>query len=112
MSIHDQLKALDEQRAKLLDDAKEKALEKVKEAIKELNGLGLHYRLTEGKTSSGPFKKGAKTGAPKRQIREASCPLCHFKTDPAHDARSHRGQEPKKAFTAAELTAKGFSKVS
>ena len=111
MSIHDQLQALDEQRAKLLGDAKAKAIDKANEAIKELNDLGLHYRLREGKASSGPRKKDAKTIGPKRQIKVGPCPICHFETRPRHDGRSHRGQEPKKAFTAHELTAKGFSKV-
>ena len=46
--VLDQLKALDEQRAKLLEGAKNAALEKAKEAIEELNALGFHYRLAEG----------------------------------------------------------------
>jgi hypothetical protein len=112
MSIQDQLKALDEQRAKLLDDAKGKALENANAAVKELNELGLHYSLTEGRTTTGPRKAGAKTGAAKRQLKEGPCPICHFKTSPAHDGRSHRGQEPKHPFTAEELAAKHLTKVT
>jgi hypothetical protein len=111
MSIQDQLKALDEQRAKLLDDAKSKALEKANAAIQELNELGLHYSLTEGKTVRGPRKGIAKTGGTVRQIKDGPCPICHFRTSPAHDGRSHRGQEPKHPFTAEELAAKHLTKV-
>ena len=39
------------------------------------------------------------------------CPMCHFKTSPSHDARSHRVQSPKRPFTDAELSAKGMTKV-
>jgi hypothetical protein len=110
-NIQDQLKALDEQRAKLLDDAKGKALEKANAAIKELNDLGLHYSLTEGKTAKGPRKGVAKTGAAKRQLKDGPCPICHFTTQPSHDGRSHRGQEPKHPFTAEELAAKHLTKM-
>jgi hypothetical protein len=111
MGIHEQLKALDEQRAKLLDDAKAKALEKANEAVKELKELGLHYSLTEGKVAKEPRKGVAKTGGTMRQIKDGPCPICHFRTNPAHDGRSHRGQEPKHPFTAEELAAKHLTKV-
>ena len=48
MSVLDQLKKLDEQRAKLLDGAKEEALGKAKAAIAELNELGFSYKLVQG----------------------------------------------------------------
>ena len=47
MGVLDELKALDEQRAKILAKAKLAALEKAEDAIAELNRLGFHYRLIE-----------------------------------------------------------------
>ena len=48
MSVLDQLKALDEQREKLINDAKAEALAKAEEAVAALNELGFNYRLVEG----------------------------------------------------------------
>lgn len=113
MSFMAQLKALDDQRAKLIEDAKHGALEKAHKAIAELNDLGFNYRLTEGvRVASAKTARTSKsaTGA-KRQIKDAVCPICHFKTSPMHDGRSHRGQEPKRPFTAAELAQKHLSVV-
>jgi hypothetical protein len=39
------------------------------------------------------------------------CSICDCVTNPPHDARSHRSQEPKKAFTKAELEERGMVKV-
>jgi hypothetical protein len=72
---------LDEQRAKLLDHAKGKALEKANAALKELKELGLHYSLTEGKIAKKPRKGVAKTGAAKRQMKDAPCPACKFQNN-------------------------------
>jgi len=99
-SVLDQLKALDEQRSKLLDSAKAEALEKAREAIEELNELGFHYRLTEGAATRAPRTSGE---APKRTAKDVACPICGFKTNPLHDRRSHRTQQPKKPFTDTEL---------
>ena len=52
MSVLDKLKALDEERAKLLEDAKKEALEAAHKAIEDLNELGFDYRLVEGPTTS------------------------------------------------------------
>ena len=48
MSVLDKLKALDEERAKLLEDAKKEALEAAHRAIADLNALGFDFRLVEG----------------------------------------------------------------
>jgi hypothetical protein len=48
MSVLGKLKALDEERAKLLEGAKKEALEAAHEATAALNELGFHYRLVEG----------------------------------------------------------------
>ena len=113
MTFMAQLKALDDQRAKLIEDAKHGALEKAHKAIAELNDLGFNYRLTESDRAA-PAKaaRASKSaGGAKRQIKDAVCPICHFKTSPMHDGRSHRGQDPKRPFTATELAHKHLSIV-
>ena len=47
-TVLEKLKALDAQRAQLLDDAKKEALDNAEKAVAELNELGFHYTLTEG----------------------------------------------------------------
>jgi hypothetical protein len=47
LGVLEELKALDEQRAKILTKAKLAALEKAEDAIAELNRLGFHYSLIE-----------------------------------------------------------------
>jgi len=113
MTFMAQLKALDDQRAKLIDDAKHGALEKAHKAIADLNDLGFAYRLTEGLRAA-PAKGGrvpTSAAGAKRQIKDAVCPICHFKTSPMHDGRSHRGQDTKRPFTAAELAQRHMSIV-
>jgi hypothetical protein len=113
MNLIEQLKALDDQRAKLIEDAKRAALEKAHKAVAELNELGFKYGLTDNaKAVSHRLGKGADSASsPKRRLKDAACPVCHFKTSPAHDGRSHRGQHPKRAFTAAELAEKHLTVV-
>jgi hypothetical protein len=104
------IQELDEERARIFDQAKEEALEKAKTAVAELNGLGLHYTLVsgDGKSMRAPKKLAAsKQGT----INDAPCPVCEFQTSPPHDARAHRGQAKKKPFTAAELSEKGLTKL-
>ena len=48
MSVLDEIKKLDEQRAKLLSDAKAEALKKAQTAIDTLNSLGFNYQLVSG----------------------------------------------------------------
>ena len=115
MSVLDELKALDEQRAQLLDDAKKEALEKATKAIADLNELGFNYRLVEGPSTSTarrPPRERSEGEAPKRQARDVPCPICEFKTEPHHDGRAHRSQEPKKPFTSGELAERGLTKVA
>jgi hypothetical protein len=114
-SVLEKLKALDAQRAQLLDDAKKEALDNAEKAVAELNELGFHYTLTEGasvSTSTQRAPRKAVSQAPKRQARDAPCPICHFKTTPHHDGRMHRSQTAKKAFTVEELMEKGLTKVA
>jgi hypothetical protein len=113
MSVLDKLKALDDQRTKLLEDAKKEALDKAHEAIADLNALGFNYTLVEGSgtsTARRPPRERSESEAPKRQARDLPCPICEFRTTPHHDGRAHRSQEPKKPFTEEELVEKGLAK--
>jgi hypothetical protein len=111
-SVLEKLKALDAQRAQLLEDAKKEALDNAKKAVAELNELGFHYSLVEGATSTARApRKSSSSQAPKRQARDLPCPVCHFKTTPHHDGRMHRSQKSKKPFTVEELMEKHLAKV-
>jgi hypothetical protein len=110
-SVLEKLKALDAQRAQLLEGAKKEALENAERAVAELNELGFNYALTEGATSPARAPRKASSKAPQRQARDAPCPICHFKTTPHHDGRMHRSQKTKKAFNVEELMEKGLMKV-
>jgi hypothetical protein len=103
MSVLDQIRKLDEQREKLLNDAKQEALKKAEAAIEELNELGFSYKLSQ---SGAPAARKQRQRDPNKP-----CDICGFVTDPPHDGRVHRSQgDKKKAFTAAELTEKGYKK--
>jgi hypothetical protein len=113
-TVLEKLKALDAQRATLLEDAKKEALDNAEKAVAELNELGFHYTLTGGasvsvSTPRAPRKVSSQ--APKRQARDLACPICHFKTTPHHDGRMHRSQKTKKPFSVEELMEKHLAKV-
>jgi hypothetical protein len=113
-TVLEKLKALDAQRAQLLDDAKKEALENAEKAVAELNELGFHYILTEGASPSFSETKAprkASSHASKRQARDLPCPICHFKTTPHHDGRMHRSQKSKKPFSVEELMERHLAKV-
>jgi hypothetical protein len=115
MSVLEKLKALDAQRAQLLEGAKKEALETAEKAVAELNELGFHYSLAEGAAASAALparapRKAASHSA-KRQPRDLPCPICNFKTDPHHDGRMHRSQKTKKPFSVEELMEKHLTKV-
>ncbi len=106
-SALEQVRKLREQADKLMDEAKAEALGKVEKGIEDLNSLGFHYRLVEAEEPARRTRE--KVSA--RQKSDGPCPICNFKTDPAHDGRRHRSQEPKKPFTAAELKEMSITKV-
>jgi hypothetical protein len=112
-SVLEKLKALDAQRAQLLEGAKKEALDSVEKAVAELNELGFHYSLVEGAntTSTPRAPRKATSQGPKRQPRDVPCPICHFKTTPHHDGRLHRNQKIKKPFTVEELTERHLTKI-
>ena len=103
------IKELDEERARIFEQAKEEALGKAKAAVAELNGLGLDYTLVGGESKKARAPKAATPG--KGVVKSAPCSICGFQTSPPHDARAHRGQSKKKPFTTAELEEKGLTQV-
>jgi hypothetical protein len=114
MSVLEKLNALDAQRAELLEGAKKEALDNAEKAVAELIELGFHYTITEGASVSASTRRAprkASAQAPKRQVRDVPCPICHFKTTPHHDGRMHRSQKSKKPFTVEELMEKHLAKV-
>jgi hypothetical protein len=110
-TVLEKLKALDAQRAQLLEGAKKEALDDAERAVAELNELGFNYSLVEGATSTTRAPRKAASQAPKRRARDLPCPICHFKTTPHHDGRMHRSQKTKKAFTVEELMERHLAKV-
>jgi hypothetical protein len=112
-TVLEKLKALDAQRAQLLEGAKKEALDNAERAVVELNELGFHYILTESASSASPAgaPRKASSQAPKRQARDLPCPICHFKTTPHHDGRMHRSQKTKKPFSVEELMERHLAKV-
>jgi hypothetical protein len=100
------IKELDEERAKIFDQAKQEALEKAKEAVAQLNALGLNYHLTNG---AGKMAKSTTVKA--KRAKAEVCPICEFQTTPPHDGRTHRNQKKKAPFSAAELKDKGLTKM-
>jgi hypothetical protein len=105
------IKELDNERAELFEQAKQEALERVHLAITELNALGLTYRLVDEEKHQPTRQKKMTTSDTRGRVKDAPCPVCGFQTDKPHDARAHRGQVKKKAFTAKELTDRGMTKV-
>jgi hypothetical protein len=112
-TVLEKLKALDAQRAQLLEGAKKEALDNAEKAAAELNELGFHYSMVEGASTTLPARapRKAASQAPKRQARDLPCPICHFKTTPHHERRMHRSQKAKKPFTVEELMEKHLAKV-
>jgi hypothetical protein len=108
-TVLEKLKALDAQRAQLLEGAKKEALDNAERAVAELNELGFHYTLSEGASARAMHKTTSQ--APKRQKKDVPCPICNFKTNPPHDGRMHRSQKGKKPFTVEELIERHLTKV-
>ena len=104
-SVLDQIRALEAQKAELMQGARAEALQKAKSAVSALNSLGLNYRLVEAR-GQGSGRKGMR-----RIDSSRPCPICKFQTNPPHDARAHRGQKSKKPFGIRELEERGMTKV-
>lgn len=118
MAREPQLKALervrqiDRERAELIAEMKAEALDRVDAAIRQLAELGFDYRLDEaGKDTQPVLNPSGRTGR-RRVNTERPCPICEFRTEPPHDARSHRGQVDKRPFTDDELEANHLARVA
>jgi hypothetical protein len=109
----ERIKQLDQERAKLLGEAKKEALTRANQAVADLVALGFTYTLADDRAPA--RAKTAKTASRKgtRQIKDAPCSICGFKTAPPHDARRHRFSQGKRKrpFTAKELSDLGLKKV-
>jgi hypothetical protein len=110
-SAIEEIKELKAQLESKTERVKEEALDQASEAIgflrvvleldnnTILKELGFRGRATPQESREGEPPK------------DEPCSICHFRTDPPHDGRSHRGQMKKKPFTAEELEKKGLTKV-
>ena len=84
-TVLEKLKALDAQRAQLLDGAKKEALDKAEKAVAELNELGFHYSLVEGASTALPARAPRKAGSPSRKApsERPALPDLRVQNDPA-----------------------------
>ena len=120
-SILKELNKLESRRTALLIRAKKEALVDAKKAIDVLNSLGGNYTLIDKDTKKNAPKfsatttrgrrSGTKSRKGTRKPKDASCPICNFRTSPPHDRRTHRMQENKKPFSKRELSKRGYSIV-
>lgn len=109
-TIIEQLRALDEQRAVLVESAYGSAMEQAEEAVSQLNMLGRgKYRLIDESQVQTTRPMKAKKEGTVREKRAVECPVCEYMTDPPHDKRAHRNGKP--AFTDEDLAERGWSKV-
>lgn len=60
MTALEQIKKLEEQKQKLLVEAKKEALEKAEAAVKELNELGFHYKLVSSDRTTTVRRSGVR----------------------------------------------------
>lgn len=111
MSALERIRQLDQEKARIMGEAKSEAMRKAQVALDELNALGFNYRLSEGGAGRRSAAEGSRRGT--RQVNpDRACPVCGFRTEPPHDARAHRTQgNNKRAFTADELSARGLRKA-
>jgi hypothetical protein len=102
---------LTEARAKLVAGAKEALLARGEQIVVQLRALGFSYKFSTTVSSEKPksHKKGA--GQAINHTPRGICPVCHYSTQPNHDGRSHRWQEAKGPFTAAELAERGLTRI-
>jgi hypothetical protein len=90
--------------------AKADALDRASEAIGFLRELGMdNDTILKDLGFRGRAK--AQESREARPPKDEPCPICHFRTDPPHDGRSHRGQAKKRPLTAEELEKKGLTRV-
>ena len=106
-----QIEKLDEERAKLLENAKADALARAEEAVNELTALGFDYELVEpARETARKTRTARKVLAPDHRPK-GTCPICAYATKPPHDRRSHKSQQKKRPFSADELDQRSLARV-
>jgi hypothetical protein len=109
-SAIEEIKELKARLESITEQAKTEALDQASEAIGFLRVLGLdNDTILKELGFRGRAKAESREGTPPK---DEPCQICHFRTDPPHDGRTHRGQTKKKPFTPKELQEKGLTKVS
>lgn len=98
-----QLRALEKQKSRLLENAKIELLEKIDRDLQLLRELGFDYGLSK--------KKRIHKRANGKHLSGRPCGICGFETDKPHDARSHRWQKPKGPFSDKELSERKMRRV-
>ena len=111
LSALQQIKKLDEERAKILESAKTDALTRAEEAINELTALGFDYELVEPAREIARKTRTARKASVPDHHPKGACPICEYATKPPHDKRSHRSQQKKRPFTAEELNQRSLVRV-
>ena len=106
-----QIKKLDEERAKLLESAKADALARAEEAVNELTALGFDYELVEPARETARKTRTARKVLVPDHRPKGTCPICAYATKPPHDKRSHKSQQKKRPFTADELDQRSLVRV-
>jgi hypothetical protein len=109
-SAIEEIKELKAQLESKTEKAKAEALDRAKDAIGFLRELGMDND-TILKDLGFRGRANARESREGRPPNDESCPICHFRTDPPHDGRTHRGQTKKRPLTAEELAKKGLTKV-
>ena len=114
-TVLEKLKALDAQRAQLLEDAKKEALDNAEKAVAELNELGFHYTLTEGASTTSASKSAAqsllqlKLQSAKRETFPALSAISKRPRITMGECTGHR--RPKSHSAVEELMEKHLAKV-
>jgi hypothetical protein len=109
-SAIEEIKELKARVESMTAQAKAEALAQANEAIGFLRDLGLDNDAIL-KELGFRGRTDAKRSGEGRPPGDEPCPICHFRTDPPHDGRSHRGQTKKRPLTAEELEQKGLTKL-
>lgn len=119
-------KAIEAEMAKLKDSVRHEQYAKLFALLDDIKGIGEHVWDIGNKAVAHlglpvlrEGKKAGRTRAPKsegtKRTRTSNpdkeCPICNFKTVPAHDGRKHRSQSEKKPFTAEELHSMGMERA-
>ena len=91
-----QIKKLDEERAKLLESAKNDALTRAEEAINELIALGFEYEIVEPARGTARKTRTARKASAPDHSPKGTCPVCEYATIP-RTTRGLIGLKPKRS---------------